>query len=302
MSVKSNENSCCLFNIQRFSLHDGPGIRTTVFFKGCNMRCAWCHNPESFKIEPQLSYNADLCIGCGACEEVCASAAHRLSLSEQGERVHIFDRNCCRGCFKCADVCKANSLTVIGRRYSLDEIIALCIRDRRFYSQGGGVTFSGGEATMQLDPLFSLASAFTEAGIHTCLETNGALSTEKLKKLAEVIDLFLLDFKLYDNELHKKYVGMSNDVVYTSIKVLNMLGKPVILRCPIITGINDMQEHFDAINKIKNENKNIIAVEIMPYHSIGASKWKTLGMDYTISDDIDVSNERIKEWNNRIGK
>lgn len=285
-----------LFNIQRFSLHDGPGIRTTVFFKGCNMRCAWCHNPESFTTSKQLSYDKNKCIGCRACEKICPVKAHIFS-----NNAHTIDTNICTSCMACVDSCPVNALTVIGEDWEIDDIVDECLKDIKYYSKGnGGVTFSGGEASLHFNVLLELSKRLKEHGIHTCIETNGAMAKEKLVALSETIDLFLFDFKLYDDELHQKYVGLSNKIVYDSLATLHRLNQPIILRCPIIPNINDNAKHFDTIRQLRQMYNNIIDVEIMTYHNIGASKWEHLNIDYSLLDTPVPSNVEKLEWEKQV--
>lgn len=284
-----------LFNIQRFSLHDGPGIRTTVFFKGCNMRCSWCHNPESFQMQPQLSVNHSLCTLCGSCVAVCPNQAHTIK-----ENRHIFDAKKCTGCKACVTECPADALKIIGEEWTVDQVVAECLKDKIYYQNNGGVTLSGGEATLQFDFLLELVKALKHRKLHICLETNGNICKEKLTILSEYIDLFLFDFKLYDDALHAQYIGTSNTIVYESLAILNELKKDVILRCPIIPNVNDSSEHFEEIKKIKQTYNNIIDVELMPYHDIGKSKWESIGLEYTLKD-TPVPDEKTKKlWETYI--
>ena len=270
-----------LYNIQRFSLHDGPGIRTTVFFKGCNMRCPWCHNPESIAAEPQPMVSFAKCTGCGACAGVCPTGAQTALPQRQ------FDNKKCVLCGECAKACPAGAIKITGREYTVDEVMATLRRDRAYYQKsGGGVTFSGGEATLQHEFLCALAVACKQDGLHTCLDTNGLVPQQRLLRLGEIMDLFLVDFK-----------GMPQQQgVYGTLQVLNELNRPVILRCPIIPGLNDVSQHFDEIKRIKQAYGNIKEVELMPYHSIGAGKWKDVGLEYTLHGTLAPTPEQIEAW------
>lgn len=287
-----------IFNIQRFSLHDGPGIRTTVFLKGCNLSCAWCHNPESFSPEPQLSVDTVRCTSCGTCGQVCKTGAHHID-AKTG--VHTFDPKKCTLCGACEKVCPAAAITRIGQTVTVDKVMETVLRDRVYYGRsGGGVTFSGGEATMQFDFLKELLRACRAEGIHTCIETNGILSAERLSALCELVDLFLVDFKLYDSALHLKYTGAPNELVLKSLALLSERKKDVILRCPIIPGVNDTEEHFAAIRALQEQYGNVLDAEIMPYHDIGAVKWKNIGKSYLMRDVKVPSKEQTARWREKI--
>lgn len=283
-----------LFNIQRFSLHDGPGIRTTVFFKGCNLSCAWCHNPESFSAKPQLSVDTVHCTSCGMCEQVCPNGAHHIDL-QTGE--HLFKMEKCTLCGACMKACPAVAITRIGQTYTVGQVMETVLRDKVYYERsGGGVTCSGGEATMQYNFLTALLQACREEKIHTCVETNGVLSAERLTALCGLTDLLLFDFKHADSAQHLKYTGVPNEPVLASLKLLAELQKPVIIRCPIIPGVNDSEQHFAAIRALRERYDNVIKTEVMPYHDIGAVKWKNIGKSYLMRDVKVPSKEQIAQW------
>lgn len=285
-----------LFNIQRFSLNDGSGIRTTVFFKGCNFKCAWCHNPESFSSVPQISVDHNKCTNCRKCETACENKVHIFNNNS-----HTINEEACTHCLSCVDICPSKAISVIGKEWTIEETVSECMKDKMYYQKdNGGVTFSGGEATLQYDFLLELAKSLKELGIHTCLETNGALSSKKLTELSKYIDVFLFDFKHYDDNLHKKYIGSSNKIVFESLQLLGKLNKNVVLRCPIIPNINDCDQHFDMINSLKQKYKNISKVELMPYHSIGTSKWNNLSMDYSLEKTVVPDEAMIEKWKSKI--
>ncbi len=281
-----------VFDIQRFSVHDGPGIRTAVFLKGCNMRCLWCHNPESLRMERQLSYNAEACTGCGACAQVCAFGVHSF-----GGGGHMVDRKRCTACGQCVSACPVNALKLFGHEMSSREVVDEVMADEVFYrGSGGGVTFTGGEPTQQFGFLLECLRLCRENGVHTCIETNGLLCAQRLKALAEHMDLFLLDYKATGEELHRRLTGAPGNVAGQALEVLGKLGKPVILRCPVVAGINDGGEHFEAIRRLKRTHSCIVQAEIMGYHAAGRHKWHAIGMDYRLSHLESASKQQIAAW------
>ena len=284
-----------IFDIQRFCVYDGPGIRTTVFFKGCNMHCAWCHNPESFSAAPELLFRAEKCTACGACA-VCPNGAHTF---ENG--VHYFDRTRCTGCGLCVAQCLNDALEISGKSMTADAVMAVIDKDAKYYkSSGGGVTFSGGEASLQFDLLSELLTRCKEKGYHSALETNGLIAPARLKALIPLVDLFLLDYKHTDPSAHQKWTGAPLQPVLDTLAALNAAGAAVVLRCPVIPGINDTDVHFAAIRALKAQYACVQSAEIMAYHDIGKSKWDALGLPYTLADLKTVSPEQKKRWEESI--
>ena len=284
-----------IFDIQKFCIHDGPGIRTTVFLKGCPLRCAWCHNPESQRQKSELLYTGHSCIGCGACLSVCPDHAHRI---EDG--THILDRALCRACGICAKACPAQALSIAGKEVSAEEILSEVLRDKPFYeASGGGLTISGGEPCLQSDFTLALLKGAKENGLHTCVETCGFTDTEKLLAIAAFTDLFLYDWKCTDNALHRTYTGVGNEKILKNLYALDEIGASVILRCPIIPEVNNNAAHFDGIAALANELKCISAVEIEPYHAFGTGKSESLGVSATVFStpaqaDIDAWLEALR--------
>ncbi len=264
-----------IFNIQRFSLFDGPGVRTVVFLKGCPLHCIWCHNPEGFSEQQQIMYNPERCIGCGACVEVCDKGCHMMLGG-----CHIFDRTNCISCGKCAKVCFSFSLAAEGNEMTVDEVMNTVMRDVNVYrDSGGGLTLSGGEPLMHGEFSTALLKAAKEQGIHTCVETSGFGSSEALHEMALYTDIFLYDYKVTGNEAYMKYCGAPEATILDNLKLLNDLGKAVILRCPLIPGINDTQEHMEGIARVALSNPNSVSeIHIEPYHRLGISKAVQLGM------------------------
>ncbi len=281
-----------IFNIQKFCINDGPGIRTTVFLKGCPLDCAWCHNPESKTLAPEIMYNARLCIGCRLCEKACDNGCHCFS-----DGAHIFNREECISCGACSEVCPSKALESAGYECDADEIIADVMRDKTFYdTSGGGITLSGGEPMFQFSFAKALLQKAKEKGLHTCIETCGYAPREHFEIIAPLIDVFLYDYKLTDENEHIKYTGVSNKKILENLRFLDSLGKSIILRCPIIPNINDNTEHFRGIADIANAHSGIIEINIEPYHPLGKSKAEQLGKTYSVDISEFPSAEKVSEW------
>lgn len=237
-----------VFNIQKFCVNDGPGIRTTVFLKGCPLKCLWCHNPESQAVSPEIMFYADKCTGCGRCAGITAEDSDF--------------------------VCFNSAKEICGKAMSAQEVIDEVLKDKIFYeNSGGGMTLSGGEPLCQYDFALELLMKAKENGLHTAVETCGFISRERLKKISEYTDLFLFDYKETNSDLHKEYTGVGNETVISNLELLNRLSKQIILRCPIIPGYNDREEHFSGICAIADRLENILHVELEPYHSLGNGKY-----------------------------
>jgi len=279
-----------VFNIQKFSINDGPGIRTTVFLKGCMLRCVWCHNPESNRRAPQLMFYPAKCVGCRTCLTSCPNGLH--SIGDAGE--HNIDRAHCTGCGTCAENC-IGALEIAGKEMTVDEIMTKVMKDNAFYANsGGGMTVSGGEPLMQ--PVFTLEllKGAKEKGLHTCIETCGYAAWEDIRALIPYVDIFLWDVKESDSALHKQYTGVENRLILDNLRKLNGEGAAIVLRCPIIPGYNDRDEHLRAIAALAEELENVIRVDVEPYHPLGKSKSESLGETYllenlTFPDDTTVS-------------
>lgn len=284
-----------VFDIQRFCLHDGPGIRTDVFLKGCMMHCIWCHNPESLSRKIQLSYDSSKCIGCRECENFCQSGVHSF-----GGKEHLVQYGACTGCGQCVSHCPTGSLKLFGKRMSAQEVLGEINKDRAYYREsGGGITFTGGEPTYQFDFLLELIALCKQEEYHVCLETNGVIPEENLKRLAACVDLFLLDYKATGAK-HRELTGVEEACVLSTLQRLNDMGKDIILRCPIIPGINDEEEHFSAIRNLRKRFSSIRDMEIMAYHSTGKHKWDAIGLDYSLKDLESVSANQKKIWEEKI--
>ena len=261
-----------VFGIQHFSIDDGPGIRTSIFLKGCNMNCLWCHNPESISPAIQTLYNSDKCSLCGECAKISPDN----HIIKNGK--HTYNRNNDRNQIKCANACPYNALAISGNKTDSDEIINAILSDKRYYDiSGGGATFSGGEPLFQFDFLKRLLIKCKQNNIHTAIETNGSMPFALYNEILSFVDLFLFDYKITDDTMHKRFTGISNKLIISNLEKLKLLGAKIILRCPIIPSINDNSEHFKAIAKL---SQNTLGFEIMPYHNLGRAKAKQLNINY----------------------
>ena len=264
-----------IFDIQRFSIHDGPGIRTTVFMKGCPLRCIWCHNPEGIDGEPVLSFLPNKCIGCGYCSRVCPRSAHKMV-----DGVHELDRDACQVCGRCTEECYAGALELVGREVTVGEALDEVLRDRPFYeTSGGGMTLSGGEPTLQIEFSAALLEAAKSEGLHCCVETCGFCAYDRLDRLRPMVDMFLYDYKATNDERHRELTGLSNESIIENLRRLHDSGAVIVLRCPIIPGTNDCGEHFEGIAALASELPNLAGVELMPYNPLGESKVDRMGFD-----------------------
>ncbi len=281
-----------VFNIQKFSVNDGPGIRTTVFLKGCPLNCIWCHNPESKLAKPEIMYDAKKCIGCASCVKACPRGCH--SITDKG---HLFERTNCILCAKCADSCMTDALEMAGTFKTIDEVMNEVLKDKAFYdNSGGGMTISGGEPMFQFEFTYNLLKSAKEKGLHTCIETCGFANEENYKKIAELVDIFLFDYKETDPKKHKEFTGVDNKLILSNLKMLDEMGAKIILRCPIIPTLNDKEEHFNGIAETANSLKNILEINIEPYHPLGSGKAQMLGKEYVLKDLTFPENETVEEW------
>lgn len=262
-----------VFDIQPFSLHDGPGIRTTVFLKGCPLSCAWCSNPEGISTKPELSFQKNTCTDCLDCTTVCKVGA---LIPVDGKLAVKHDK--CTTCGDCLSVCPTNALKIVGYQMSAEEIIAKILKDKLYFeNSGGGLTLSGGEVTMQSKNVKGLLKLAKKEGIHTCIETCGYVREKGLSELLPYVDLVLFDYKITASDEHEYYTGKSNEIILENLQFLNDQGKKIVLRTPIIPGINDSDQHFAAIAALCKRFKQIERVEMMPYHNWGVHKYEEIG-------------------------
>ena len=279
-----------IFDIRKYSIHDGPGIRTTVFFKGCPLRCWWCHNPEGQDVEPELVYRKSRCIGCDECSKSCQREA--ISLVAQSISVN---REKCVTCNNCCRVCPSDALSIAGKQMSVKEILEEIEKDRTFYEESrGGVTFSGGEPLMQPDFLNALLKECKERAIHTAVNTCGFAQYEIIDRIRDKVDLFLYDIKTMDNRKHRKYTGASNEQILKNLKKLAESGSSIVISFPIIPGINDDDKNVTRTAKFISSLPNIQQVNLLPYHRAGIEKYKNLGKPYKLDKIQPPSNQRVK--------
>jgi pyruvate formate lyase activating enzyme len=291
MRSQGNDGSTgWVFNIQRFSVHDGPGIRTTVFLKGCPLRCLWCDNPESQRAEPQIVFWDERCIGCDACLAVCSQSA--IIADEAGRKQVLPER--CDWCGRCLEECYAEALEQIGRLMTVDEVLSVVEEDRPFYEEsGGGVTLSGGEPMAQ--PGFSqrLLQGCQERDIHTAIETCGHAPWETWQVLLPHLDLILYDLKETDPTRHKRYTGVSNDLILDNLRRLAGTGKRIVVRRPVIPGYNDDPEGIHALARFVQELSTVREIHLLPYHRFGRSKYDRLGQEYPMGDAPSLREEAV---------
>ena len=258
--------------IQRFCMHDGPGLRTTVFLKGCPLNCAWCHNPETKTGRSELLLYPGKCIGCRLCEERCPQGLHSFASH------HTVDREKCMACGICADVCPTGAIDVCGKKYTVAQIVDAIKRDLVFYGEHGGVTLSGGEPFAQGKAAVELLKACKAVGISTAVETCGFTAFEYLAEAVPYIDLFLWDVKDTEDERHRKYVGVSNMLILENLKAVDMLGAKTRFRCILVNGVNTEEQHYRSLARLASSLRHFDGVDFLPYHAFGGAKAVALGL------------------------
>lgn len=270
---KNNER--LIFDIRRFSINDGPGIRMTIFMKSCPLACLWCHNPEGISADIEKLYNKSKCIGCRDCVEVCARTA--IELTREGI---VTDRDLCVLCGQCADVCPTKATEMSAQYYGIDQLMEMITREIPFMEQsGGGVTLSGGEPLMAAEFTFGLLEACGKMGIHRAVDTSGFVKQEVILAAAEKTELFLYDLKMMDTELHRRWTGVPNDLILANLKLLAQQDVDLIIRIPVIGGVNATVENAEASAAfIAGLAKMPLAVQLLPYHVAGYTKYEKLGL------------------------
>ena len=274
-----------IFEIKRFAVHDGDGIRTTVFFKGCPLRCVWCHNPEGISPKTQLAYYENKCISCGECVSMCETGAHKIT-----ENGHVFYRDLCISCGRCAEVCLGDALMHYGKEVTVEELLLKLFEDKEFYdNSGGGVTLSGGECLIHADFCAELLAELKAKGINTAVDTCGFVSREAIDKVVPFTDTFLYDVKAYNEDVHIRCTGHSNKLILENLNYIDSLGKNIEIRIPYVPGFNDKE--MTKIAEFLAKLKNVSRVRVLPYHNYAASKYNSLDMKNTLPSTLPTDEE-----------
>ena len=290
-----------IFDIKRFAVHDGPGVRTTLFLKGCPLRCRWCHNPEGMTTGPQLAYFAQKCLHCGECVDPCPHGAHSLV-----DAKHVFERTRCVVCGECVEVCLGRALRRYGREISVEEAREVVLEDRDFYRAGGGVTLSGGEPLLQAEFCAELFRTLKADGLSCALDTSGAVEWESFEKVLPYVDIVLYDVKHVDDALHTAYVGASNEGVLSNLEALSGRDIPIEVRTPLIPGFNLDEKSLRNIAHFLTRLKNVVGVRLLAYHP-AHSKFEAIGrtdamldVDCPSAAQLKVATEMMEDLDLRV--
>ena len=280
-----------IFNIQKFSLHDGPGIRTTVFFKGCNLRCSWCANPESQQMRAQLTLDREKCAGCGSCASLCPAKARALSGG-----FPAVDAGACTLCGHCLEACPTRAIGREGSEMTVEEVLAEVLKDEAFYRQsGGGVTFSGGEPLLQIEFATALARALHESGVSVAIETAAAIPGERFRAFLREIDYVHIDLKHYDSARHRAGTGLGNEQILENIFAVRDSGLPYLVRIPVIPGFNASPEDAQGFAKLL-ASLRVDRVQLLPFHQLGERKYSLLGRAYAHAGQAQLHKEDLKQY------
>ncbi|ACA57210.1 choline TMA-lyase-activating enzyme [Clostridium botulinum] len=295
------ERKARIFNIQKYNMYDGDGIRTLVFFQGCPLRCKWCANPEGLEKKYRVMLKSNLCVNCGACVSACPVGIHTIS---NKTLKHEVNRDIdCIGCGKCKEACLKSAISIVGEEKTISELLKIVEEDRTFYEMsGGGVTLGGGEVLMQPEAATSLLMACKQEGINTAIETCGYTKLETILKVAEFVDLFLFDIKNINSDRHHELTGVRNERILENLQELLKKKYNVKIRMPLLKGINDSQDEIEKTMEFLlpyKDYKNFKGIDLLPYHKMGVNKYNQLGMEYPIKDDPSLKSEdldRIESW------
>ena len=295
------ERKARIFNVQKYNMYDGPGVRTIIFFQGCPLRCKWCANPEGMMKKNRVMFKSNLCIDCGQCAEVCPVGIHTMNnITNKHEVNHNIE---CIGCGKCVDVCCNSAISIVGDTKTISELMEIIEEDRTFYElSGGGVTLGGGEVLMQPEAAANLLMACKNSGINTAIETSGYAKVEDILKVAEFTDLFLFDIKHINSEEHFKWTGVRNEQIVYNLEKLLQNKYNVQIRMPLLKGVNDKREYIEKAMEFLipyKDYKNFKGIDLLPYHKMGVNKYNQLGVDYKIEGDPSLTNEdldKIESW------
>ncbi|ACN13544.1 PflC1 [Desulforapulum autotrophicum HRM2] len=280
-----------IFNIEHFAIHDGPGIRTIVFLKGCPMTCIWCHNPEGLSTKRHIVRYDKKCIGCGKCVKACPQGALEISSSDS----IVLDAKKCIACGKCVDVCCANAIEMVGKTFSPREVADITLKDVAFYDEsGGGVTFSGGEPLFQWQFVRECSKLLRKRGVHIAMETSGCVKEDIIKEIAPHVDLFLYDLKHIDPVEHRKYCGIRNESILDNLELLSRMGKEIIIRMVVIPGVNDSPGTVERLCEFLKGIIGIRYISLLPLHKSATEKYNRLDKEFLLSDFEVPNDEEVK--------
>lgn len=288
--AKNGEIKGQIFNIQRYSTSDGPGIRTTVFFQGCPLKCLWCANPESQPYHSIMMYFDNSCVQCGRCVPVCPTGATTMNDDDEIE----IDRTKCTNCGKCVEACLSDARTISGKWVTPDEVMKTIEKDSGYYdSSGGGVTFSGGECMTQPEFLAEMIERCYQRGFHICVDTTGYAPWEFIESIAPKVDIFLFDIKHLDNDKHIEYTGVSNERILDNVAKLKKMGKKVEIRVPLIPNHNSTEQNMKELGRFM-KLWGLNDVDLLPYHKLGLSKFRAIGKEYPLGDTPELHKEDVQ--------
>ncbi len=278
-----------IFDIKRYSIHDGPGLRTAVFFKGCPLRCLWCHNPESQKLKPQIVWYENRCMGCLDCYNACSFNAIDIK-----DAISIAEDRCTL-CGDCIKACSTGALEIIGKEYEVGELVKEILKDELFFENGGGVTISGGEPFVQYEFLLALLKRLKEEKLHIALDTTGYSKEEELIETIQYVSLFLYDLKLMDSKKHKRYTGVENEMILNNLEALDKNSAKIAIRIPIIPTINDDNKNIKETAEFLSKLNNIDSVDLLPFHNMMADKYKRLKIPFLVGNIKKPTDEKMND-------